>query len=89
MIDISKKDMILPYDTQITRLLYTYDIATPLDKEIMKLYRFNIINRNLLRRLRCTIINKIWTKLHKRTDPPTLTSNTNTYDSHSPPIPLR
>ena len=34
----------------------------------MKLDRFNVINKNLLRRLRCIFKNGIWTKLLKRTD---------------------
>ena len=48
MIKLSKKDMMLPYGGLITRLIHAYDIVIPPDEEVMKLDRFNIINRNLL-----------------------------------------
>ena len=70
MVELLKKDMMLPYGGLITRLIHAYDIVIPHDEEIIKLDRFNIINRNLLRRLRCIIRNGIWTKLPRRTDLP-------------------
>ena len=68
MIEQSKKDMMLPYGGLITRLIYAYDIVIPPDEEVMKLDRFNIINRNLLWRLRCIFKNGIWTRLHRMTN---------------------
>ena len=59
----------LPYGGLITRLIHAHDIVIPPDEEVMKLDRFNVINRNLLRRLRCTFRNGIWTRLPRRTDP--------------------
>ena len=49
MIEISKKDMMLPYGGIITRILRAYDIAILPDEEVIKLDRFSIINKNLLR----------------------------------------
>ena len=69
MIKISKKDMMLLYGGLITRLLYAYNIVIPTDEEVIKLDRFNIINKNLLRRMRCTFRNGIWTRLPRRIDP--------------------
>ena len=69
MIELSKKDMMLSYGGLITRLIHAYDIAIPPDKEVIKLDRFNVINRNLLRRLRCTFRNRIWTRLPRSTNP--------------------
>ena len=48
MIELSKKDMMLPYGGIITRILKAYDIPIPLDEEVMKVDRFSIINKNLL-----------------------------------------
>ena len=47
MIEISKKEMMLPYGSLITRLIHAYDIAIPHDEEVMKLDRFSVINKNL------------------------------------------
>ena len=66
--------MMLPYGDLITRLIHAHDIVIPPNEEIMKLDRFNIINRNLLRRLRCIVMNHVWTRLHKRTNPHPLES---------------
>ena len=49
MIELSKRDMMLPYGGLITRLLHAYDITIPPDEKIIKLDRFSIINKNLLR----------------------------------------
>ncbi len=70
MIELSKKDMMLPYGGLITRLLHAYDITIPPDEEVRKLDRFSIINKNLLRWLRCTFGNGIWVRLPRRTDLP-------------------
>ena len=70
MIDLSTKDMMLPYGELITRLMHAYDIVIPPDEETLKLDGFNVINRNLLRRLRCILRNRIWTRLPRRTEPP-------------------
>ena len=59
----------LPYDGLIIRLLYAYDITIPPEEEVIKLDRFSIINRNLLRWMRCTFRNGIQTRLPRRTDP--------------------
>ena len=59
----------LLYGGLITRMLNAYDIAIPPDEEVIKLNRFSIINKNLLRRLKCTFRNGIWIRLPKRTDP--------------------
>ena len=59
----------LPYGGLITRLIHAYDIVIPPYEEILKLVRFNIINRNLLRRLRRIVRNGTWTRLPRRTDP--------------------
>ena len=69
MIELSKKDTMLPYGGLITRLLHTYDIVIPPDEEVIKLDRFSIINKNLLRWMRCTFRNGIWSRLPRRTDP--------------------
>ena len=71
MIDLSTKVMILSYGGLITRLMHAHDIVI-LPEETLKLDRFNGINRNLLRRLRYIVRNKIWTRLPKRTEPPPL-----------------
>ena len=42
----------------------------PPDEETIKLDRFNVINRNILRRLRYIIRNSVWTRLPRRTNPP-------------------
>ena len=63
MIELLKKDMMLPYSGLITRLLHAYDIAIPPEEEVIKLDKFSIINRNLLQRMRCTFKNSIWTRL--------------------------
>ncbi|CAL9756427.1 unnamed protein product [Musa acuminata subsp. burmannicoides] len=87
MIDISRKDIMLPYGGLITRLLHAHDITISPDEETMKLDKFNIINRNLLRRLRCIVINEIWTRLPRRIDPPPPKPVPNTpihRGSHSP-----
>ena len=72
MIEISKKDMMLLYDSIITRILHAYDIAISLDEEVIKLDRFSIINKNLLRRMKCIFRNGMWVRMPKRTDPPQL-----------------
>ena len=46
MIEISKKEMMLPYGSLITRLIHAYDIAIPPDEKVMKLDRFSVINKN-------------------------------------------
>ena len=69
MIELSKKDMMLPYGGLIIRLIHTYDIVFSRDEEVINLDRFNVINRNILRRLRCIFRNKIQTKLPRRIDP--------------------
>ena len=70
MIELSKKDIMLSYGGLITRLIHAYDIVILPDEKILKLDRFNIINRNMLRRLRCIVRNETWTRLPRRTDPP-------------------
>ena len=88
MIELSKKDMMLPYGGLITRLIHAYDIVIPPDEEVMKLDRFNVINKNLLRRLRCTFINETWIRLPRRTDPlpPDLKTETPIFrDNQNPP----
>ena len=69
IIELSKRNMMLPYGGFITRLLYAFDIAISPDEEVIKLDRFSIINRNLLWRLRCIFRNSIWTRLLRRIDP--------------------
>ena len=90
MFELSTKDMMLPYDGLITRLIHEHDIVIPPYEETLKLNRFNVINRNLLRRLRCIIRNRIWTRLSRRIEPPPLEPElepeTPVYrESHSPP----
>ena len=78
----------LPYVCLIIRLIHAYDIAIPPDEEVMKLDRFNIINRNLLRRLRYIFQNGIWTKLPRRIGPlpPELEPETSIFrGNQSPP----
>ena len=48
MIEISKRDMILPYGGIITRMLNAYDITILPDEEVIKVDRCCIINKNLL-----------------------------------------
>ena len=43
MIELSKKDMMLPYGGLITRLIHTYDIVIPPTEEVMKLDIFSVI----------------------------------------------
>ena len=57
MIEISKKEIILSYGGLITRILHAYDITIPLDEEVIKLDKFSIINKNLLRQMRCIFRN--------------------------------
>ena len=70
MIELSKKDMMLPYGGIITRILNAYDIAIPPDEEVIKVNRFSIINKNLLQRMRCIFRNGMWVRMPRRTDPP-------------------
>ena len=44
MIELSKKDMMLPYGGLIIRLIHAYDIVIPPNEKVMKLDRFNVIN---------------------------------------------
>ena len=69
MIEISKKDMMLPYGGLIIRILHAYDIVIPPDEEVIKLDRFSIINKNLLRWMRCTFRNGMWIRLPRKIDP--------------------
>ena len=88
LIDLSTKEMMLPYGDLMTGLMHAHDIVIPPDEKIFKLDRFNIINKNLLRRLRCIVRNRIWTRLPKRTEPPLLEPEPETpihRESHSPP----
>ena len=69
MLELSKKDMMLPYGGIITRILKAYDIPIP-PEEVIKVDRFSIINKNLLHRLRCVYRNGNWVRMPRRTDPP-------------------
>ncbi|CAL9106625.1 unnamed protein product [Musa textilis] len=69
MVDIASKDLMLSYGGLITRLLHAYNIRIPPDEEVIKVDRYNAINRNLLKRLRCTFRNGIWTRQPRRIDP--------------------
>ena len=69
MQDIMTKDTILPYGRLITRILHAYDICIPPDEESIQNDRYNIINKNLLKKLRCTFSNGIWVRQPRRTDP--------------------
>ena len=70
MLELSKKDMMLPYGGIITRIMKAYDILIPLEEEVMKVDRFSIINKNLLHRLRCYYRNGNWVRIPRRTDHP-------------------
>ena len=70
MLELSTKDMMLPYGGIITRIMKAYDIQIPLEEEVMKSDRFSIINKNLLHRLRCHYRNGNWVRMPRRTDPP-------------------
>ena len=59
----------LPYGGLITRFLLSHDICIPPDEETIQNDQYNIINRNLLKRLRCTFSNGIWVRQPRRTDP--------------------
>ena len=67
--DITAKDTMLSYGGLITRFLHAYDICIPPDEETIQSDRYNIINKNLLKRLRCTFNNGIWVRQPRRTDP--------------------
>ena len=88
MIELSTKDMMFPYGGLITRLMHAHNIVIPSDEETLKLDRFNVINGNLLRRLRCIVRNGIWIRLPRRTEPPSPEPEPETpvyRESHSPP----
>ena len=70
MLELSKKDMMLPYGGIITRIMKAYDILIPPEEEVIKVDRFSIINKNLLHRLRCFYRNGNWVRMPRRTDPP-------------------
>lgn len=44
IIELSTKNIILPYGGLITRLIHAHDIVILPDKETIKLDRFNVIN---------------------------------------------
>ena len=69
MQDIIAKDTILPYGGLITWLILAHDICVSPDEETIQVDWFNTINRNLLKRLRCTFSNGIWVRQPRRTDP--------------------
>ncbi|WP_217540047.1 hypothetical protein, partial [Stenotrophomonas sp. GbtcB23] len=48
MIELSKRDMMLPYGGIITRIFNAYDIPILSDEEVIKVDRFSAINKNLL-----------------------------------------
>ena len=59
----------LSYGGLITRLILAHNISVSPDEEIIQVDRFNTINKNLLKRLRCTFSNGIWVRQPRRTDP--------------------
>ena len=59
----------LPYGGLVTRLMLAYNICISPDEEIIQVDQFNTINRNILKRLRCTFSNGIWIRQPRRTDP--------------------
>ena len=69
MQNIIAKDTMLPYGGLITRLILAHDICVSPDEEIIQVDRFNTINKNLLKRLRCTFSNGIWVRQPRRTNP--------------------
>ena len=68
MQDIIAKDTMLPYGGLITRLILAHNISVSPDEEIIQVDRFKTINKNLLKRLRCTFSNGIWVRQPRRTD---------------------
>ena len=68
MQNIIAKDSMFPYRGLVTRLMLAYNICVSPDEEIIQVDRFNTINRNLLKRLRCTFGNGIWIRQPRRTD---------------------
>ena len=59
MIELSTKDIMISYCGFITRLMRAHDIVIPFDEETLKLDLFDVINRNLVRRLRFIVRNKL------------------------------
>ena len=68
MRDIIAKDTMLPYGGLVTRLILAHNICVSPNEEIIQVDRFTTINRNLLKRLRCTFSNGIWVRQPRRTD---------------------
>ena len=69
MQDIIAKDSMLLYGGLVTRLMLAYNICVSPDEKIIQVDRFNTINKNLLKRLRCTFGNGIWIRQPRKTDP--------------------
>lgn len=62
--------MMLLYEGLIIKILHIHNVAKPRNEEIIRQDKFNIINKNLLRRFMHYIINKIYIRLLKRIDSP-------------------